>query len=494
MDRVVENYIIRNMFEQGNYQDSVNIFENKDVLEEIPEIYSEALVLQTMATAMFSDERHVDRREYNLGYMKEYVEDLSEFQKMIVKLRCYFFYERKLYERNNDTANNNDGLFGYIDTILRDNVNKKAEDRRKRNVRYPIRVKIHDICMATLENISVEVLMSFSDYGNQYERILEIKNRFLGLPKKNTWGYWYRKVKIIDDFLSVLHSENLGSTGHLLWMCLYFSELIYYKTDEVRTYSLTDNLQVNVNLLDDLYGRLESIQIKSQQNVENEIMMCYSRTYTSDVSFSKEMNRVRGILGRDITLRNCFVDKKTNGVKSRCYAILTNGTDKWVAISGYDNSKYNLCKYIFDKYANGKYKVVEPALYPQTRYMVNIVKNIKYIDDKDRDIHSYFVQNAKRMFSCAERRLGNIYLNQVSLSERKSYKLLVRWEPCYMCRDFVNIYGINYVGFEKHFDLSQKDKNKYDYMAKCMAEVKSGLEQKNSVGKKIAKGKLLGVL
>jgi hypothetical protein len=236
-------------------------------------------------------------------------------------------------------------------------------------------------------------------------------------------------------------------------------------------YSLNDE---NLKLV---YDQFRNFQFEKSKQIETFMMM--QNLQMQKMGFNEEIKRIKSILYRDPTLRKSFIykscsensgssDTSNNGNDSKCYALLTNGKERYLAISGFVKSYLSLRESIFKTKSNFHVTVIDEKEYVKSLYAWRPLPHTAAISYGESEIilkrsgkfFSYIKHkrirkpsNYDRMFSCAERRLVDTYKQVVA---QGNYCIISRWEPCYMCEQILKITNIPYWFIEPHVNKKNR--------------------------------------
>ncbi|MGN0350649.1 MAG: hypothetical protein ACI4ES_03275 [Roseburia sp.] len=481
------NYIKHRL--ENDYDTENDIHESIFSVDEIADFYEEASFLVSLDLGYGEDQEFDAEFSNRCEKIAPQVAELAIYEKNLVRVRSYFIYEKILYHTYSQTSENLVGVNQYVDNLLSECISLNTGFLSKMT-KYPIRNRVQKVCECFLKQLSPLYLESSNENEQAFcHNLILLRNRYFNITP-DTSNSWYQKIKIMDDLLHLLHNQRLGSVGHLLWLFVYISEIIYFHTNQpTNDTDYWDNYILNSESLDALFHLFLTNRRTAEYEVEQNMIQCYNRqSALNTFSYEEEMKRIRKILYYDKQLRETFIHMKhfdnttngnngtggsgdsngsgnngssPNGGKKRCYAILTNGRKRYVAISGYDTNLLNMCKAIISTVSNGKYKVIDDSEYPHTIYALNNIPTGRQIS-QGQTFPYLTEKKVKRMFSCAERRLVKQYLSEPN---KKNFVILVKLEPCYICKRVLEKNQIPYKGFAPYHDMMLHYQNIYDQVA-----------------------------
>lgn len=473
--------------------DNLKLFAETDeelmqISEEIADIHGEASFINAIVHMNGEGEGDIDFHRLHV---------LEEYEKFSVELKCFFINEIKRYFMGRDKYK-----YAHRKSLLEEAWLFAVYDNRGRisgRSRYPVRKRVEKIFASFVEHVyAFYENREYTEgvarlFGNEYD--IDNYEELVGLIDRSKQilisdnANWKNSVELLNEALSFFRRNLPGSIGHLLWIILYLSELLFYQTiDKNANYGeenrrikesqpsrLWDSLEEGD---DSLYGyhsllaMLSSSFYEKQTNeialLNNYMCMCYMRSSGTDGSAGKEaFKQAKSVLHRDRDLRVIFVYTRDDGgtrippstgmdTKSRCFAVLSNGKGtNYLAISGFKDDVYNRVKAIFmSKCIKGTtYTVIDKAKYGLSKYIWNVSSvspgNIS-MDKTERERVRRKLrkpQHYVRMFSCAERRLVDQYRNEPN---KTGFKIYSRLSPCYMCERVLNFYNIPWVSFDPY--------------------------------------------
>lgn len=425
------------------YEDLEQIHEDtKYKIERLASIHSEAECNILMEKLSAESEK------------KQGISELLTYYEYQKQVHFFFEIEKILYEETfnlhykeyEDRPNAGGGILGRIWHAALD----KFEFNSRTD--YPIRYAVHRVCMDYMTQMAHA--RDFVAEGSFERELLELARSFV---KSHSDRVMYRRYDAVNKFLALWRRNRPGSIGHYFWVVLYVSELVLfrksYRYESSALYHRIFAEGIENKAIGHLIAEYEtaidnqSVAISSYVNAHQPVANLVNEN-------KREVDRVRGILHRDPELRNIYIHLPpvNNGgssgtPKSKCFAILTNGTERYVAISGYRTDLYNLCKSVFSRKPSGLHTYfVSSSEYEKSLYawekngtaskVVSMRKSDALMARKGKKISATNLKivnppgDLKRMFSCSERRLVDTYNN---LSNRNGYRIISRWEPCYMC-------------------------------------------------------------
>ena len=450
----------------------------------LSDIHGDASWISAMNNQYFNDgERYWISDNFTHHYsdvepsMRENADTLELYEKSALEVRNLFRFEKIRYEKYKEEEHSGD--WQRIEQIWDEAIVDNAENLSRRS-RYPIRKQIEKIFSSFSE--------SFIENGVELAGFPDLRE---ALEDEGS-GKWFRFIRVMEDSLSYFRVNMPGSKGHLLWLLLYISEINYFQAirsdddyalqdrriKESQPQGYWDGLVLNDYVLNNETRVLLAASQAQVSNINNSIQMLYMAPPRDLDVFRDEYKRVKGIIYRDKDLRREFIYTKNVGTNSRntgnnatnskcgtrCFAVLTNRKDYYIAVSG-GTALFNLCKKVFASKAHnaGRYVFIEPkdyslSLYAWDEYGTGILQEISQRKVEQNCIRKRIRKPSDyaRMFSCAERRLLDKY-NAVG-GYSKGYVILSKKAPCYMCRRVLVqkrnidiIYYEPYVGDERKY-------------------------------------------
>ncbi len=393
-------------------------------LHEISQIHEESFLLTTFADSINYDtlaynENLIFKEEPGIQHNVSQLPSLSlDINRNITQIRNYFRYEYARYKYYKEKHTLSPAIEETLSKIILENhyLNRRSH--------YPIRERIRNIILnfsQKMKNESIE----FNYHNELFKK--HINN--VAYPT------WYTSTNNMNMALHLFMKYYPGSSGHLLWLLLYISELCYFQSKHTSN-SLINSIisenwytaELNDEALDILFS--DFIEYTKYRNDEITFYLKNRRTDLSYSTYDDIYQNMKSVLFRDPMLRRIFVD--TNNISDppavppssnqkhtpqRCFAILASKSQKYVAISGYDFKLFNYMKTIFlSKTSNANaYIFLDTNEYIHSLYMWDyhgLPYEMKQSCAK-RKISNHGIKTDypyKRMYSCAERRLVKKYL------------------------------------------------------------------------------------
>ena len=249
------------------YKSDIDKWKSSSVLEElsedneemmfewtdIPDIYEEAITLlamtywQELSDSITQEEISADV----LVLGKEY--------KKVILLSSFFLNEICEFEKYSNDIDNLDNATKYLEELLADQISvfSRVKIKKYMNSSYPIRIRIQRICEQVMLQVDSNYLFEL-DNSELRESVLS-----LGQRVRENKGNWFVRIECVKEFLLLLRNNSKGSLGHLLWICFYLAEIVYWKTGKDQG-EYWDEYEINIDLVKKLYSILE-IKITKKQ-------------------------------------------------------------------------------------------------------------------------------------------------------------------------------------------------------------------------------------
>ena len=367
--------------------------------------------------------------------------------------------------------------------------------------KYPIRNRIQHIISGVMDTINddenkIKKLVVFK--SEAYREAVRISMQYDSYIKKGKNKYELIQ-KYMMEILDIFRVYMPGSDGHLLWLYCYIGDLLYYQMSYYD--KETDSESINGYFGEKIRGTEYEFNVTDLDKMFNEFVMLsenwVSRNFYSgkldEMAFylltpksfemKRQYKRIKKVLKRNKSVRANFYSITRNnefggsgkgkGNGSSCFAILTNGSDHRVAISGFDKTVnvkganqvlVNYCNHILKiKGTKGVIKPIDPIEYTESLYIwaspLRKDDRIEYGDALYKSIYNnkiYYDKIHGRMFSCAERRLIHRY--------KPGYFIISKKQPCYMCQRVLNNKNITSYTYYENYN-GNLDENYYDSIA-----------------------------
>ncbi|SFT60994.1 hypothetical protein SAMN02910301_2108 [Lachnospiraceae bacterium XBD2001] len=494
--------------EEGQHQEQGGRHESNNNPKEFAETDEEFLQIASIVASIHGEASFINavvymnsesHNEVNLDMLHK----LEGNEMFFVELECFFINEIKRYYANRKIYEN-EYKNSLVEHFWRKALKNKSDDNIEKSI-YPVRKRIENIFYAFIKLVNEYV--EGDNYKND-DSLSGLNNditdseEFVNLvyyaksvcPSKRK--EWLSFIKSLNAVLSFCRSKRAGSIGHLLWIILYFNELLYFRSTGEKYKSAEEIKRIKESQPPELWepmdGGEESFhsllrtlsllfyenQSKTISLINSDMLMCYMGSPGIKSPGEEEYERAKSILYRDQYLRKIFVHERYDShIKKKCFAVLTNGKGtNYLAICGNKDLTYNSVKAIFmSKCAKGTaYTVIDRTEYGESEYRWSTsARPHGVITKKEADRESKVngirkPSRYRRMFSCAERRLVQRYENEPDNTEFVIYS---RWSPCYMCERVLKHHKIKCVDFGEYNMVDEDEiKEELDGFAERLAK------------------------
>ncbi|SEV83146.1 hypothetical protein [[Clostridium] fimetarium] len=401
--------------------------------------------------------------------------------------------------RDRDELFHNEELIPYCSNVLRNNLRKyNLESVLYLDEWNFVRDNFIKAVLKTVEDIYKNVSLDEENYFRNilreyYDEGMEnIKDIY-----KNDNIYF--SSDIFRKCLQIIKSEIFGEFGKRIWFSILCDTCISLLEEGERSYHHIPLRYLDFNHIDseefwshisDLTEMISEYSTYYQQNIQSDMMFCcMMEKPVKRPNVYQNLSRLRKILELDFDLKNKYLNKHVHS----CFAILHADTDKFVALSGYnEHDDYNKkLKKILEVIVDSNYRLVESI--DKVRYYYDaysghyiVISDYEKVSKEvNKDLQNMKIADSKlnRLFSCCERKL----LSQLRQRKYKNVCLIIQRKPCFMCERAIRYEGrIPYEnGKEYSKQYSEKEIILFDKIAYLILKRKNERNDNKKVSKQI---------